>query len=92
MMATIITLAGNKVMGTQVKVIVTRDKVFATYVETICFEQKFSNEDDKMEAIDRAKVSAFNYAVSFGSVILEIVHLDEIGVSDNIFKYLSLKI
>ena len=76
-------------MGTNVMVIITDNKVYSTYVETICFTAEYSNDLEKEQAIDTAKLTAFNYALSFGSVFVSLVHLAGNLTDNDIFKYLK---
>ena len=55
MMATIITLAGNKVM-----VVVTTDTVYTVFNGTIYFKQMYITLDQKLSAIEGAKATAFD--------------------------------
>lgn len=63
-------------MATQVKVISTEDTIYATYVETICFEEKYEYATIE-DVARRARAVAFSYAVSFGTVQLMQVHKPE---------------
>jgi hypothetical protein len=76
-------------MATKVLVIITDDKVYSTYVETICFVEEYSDEAEQEEAIVRAKSSAFSYACSFGFVYVDTIVIDGNLTDDDIFDYLT---
>jgi ribonucleotide reductase beta subunit family protein with ferritin-like domain len=76
-------------MATKVLVIITDDKVYSTYVETICFTQKYSNEAERQEAVLKARASAFSYACTFGSVYVDTITLQGSLTDQDIFKYLK---
>jgi hypothetical protein len=77
-------------MATQVKVIISKDYIYATYVKTICFKKFYLNEDEKHEALNEAKSVAFSYADGFGNVLASIVIMDYQEMNDNdIFAYLD---
>jgi hypothetical protein len=76
-------------MPTQVKVIIGKNKVYATYVKTICSEQPYLNEAEMELRIHTAQATAFSYAVTFGSVTLDIVHDNNITNSSDVFAYLD---
>lgn len=76
-------------MATKVLVIITDNIVYATYEETICFVQKYSNESEKDEVVLRAKATAFSYACSFGFVYVDTITLSGNLTDQDIFNYLS---
>jgi hypothetical protein len=76
-------------MATKVNVIITENTVYATYVETICFKGSFTNEKEKWEQIDKAKISAFSYAISFGNVLLDMITISDLMSDNDIFDYLK---
>lgn len=76
-------------MATKVLVIITDDKVYSTYVETICFVQNYSNEAEKDEAVLQVKARAFSYACTFGFVYVDIITLSGNLTDQDIFNYLS---
>lgn len=76
-------------MATKVLVIITDDKVYSTYVKTICFREGYSDEAEKEGAVIRAKASAFDYACGFGSVYVDTIILDGNLTDDDIFDYLT---
>ena len=76
-------------MATKVLVIITDDKVYSTYVETICFVQKYSNDAEKDEAVLQAKATAFSYACGFGFVYVDTITLSGNLTDQDIFNYLS---
>ena len=76
-------------METKVLVIITDDKVYSTYVETICFVEEYSDEAEQEEAIVRAKCTAFSYACSFGFVYVDTIVIDGKLTNDDIFDYLN---
>jgi hypothetical protein len=80
-------------MPTQVKVIIGKNKVYATYIKTICFEATYTGLDtDSQEFQDivrNAQSIAFAYAVNFGTVTLNFVSDDSICNSDDLFDYLE---
>lgn len=77
-------------MTTKVLVIITVDKVYSTYAETICFVQRYSNEAEKDETVLQAKAVAFNYACTFGFVYIDVITSLQGSLTDqDIFSYLS---
>jgi len=76
-------------MATKVLVIITDDKVYSTYVETICFMEEYSDESGREEATIRAKSSAFSYACTFGFVYVDTIVLEGKLTNDDIFDYLN---
>jgi hypothetical protein len=76
-------------MATKVLVIITDDKVYSTYVETICFVQKYSNEAEKDEAVLQARATAFSYACTFGYVYVNTITFYRSLTDQDIFKYLE---
>jgi len=78
-----------KIMPTRVNVIITENTVYATYVETICFKGSFTNEEEKWEQINKAKISAFSYAITFGNVMVDMVTIFDLMSDDDIFDYLK---
>tara|TARA_R110000868_G_scaffold9795_1_gene48212 strand:- start:11298 stop:11531 length:234 start_codon:yes stop_codon:yes gene_type:complete len=74
---------------TRVLVITTDNEVYATYVETICFKEQFTNEQERDEAIQRAKSTAFSYALGFGHVYVNQIYLQGISTDQEIFNYLA---
>jgi hypothetical protein len=77
-------------MATKINVIITENYVYATYVETICFKEKYSNADERWDQIDKARSTAFSYALAFGSVILGQIENYDLKTDDDIFEYLKL--
>jgi hypothetical protein len=75
-------------MPTKINVIITPTKVYATYVQTICFEESF-DEDSRDESVMRAKAVAFNYASGFGSCLMDEVIFENDLTSDEVFFYLK---
>lgn len=75
-------------MATQVKVISTEDRVYATYVETICFDEEYEQATIE-DVLNRARAVAFSYAVSFGTVQLMQIHRPEFKTKQDIFDYLK---
>ena len=78
-------------MATKVLVIITDDKVYSTYVETICFVEEYSDEAEQEEAIIRAKSVAFDYACGFGVVYVDTIVLEGKLTNYDIFDYLNKK-
>lgn len=77
-------------MATQVKVIITKDYIYSTYVETISFKAPYGDEENMWQVLKDAKSNAFSYGSSFGSVLLESIDKrDESLTDDNIFEYLK---
>ena len=76
-------------MANNVLVITTDDKVYATYVETICFEDCFRDEQERREAIQKAKSIAFDYALGFGHVYVNQIDLQGSLTDQDIFNYLK---
>jgi len=72
----------------RINVIITPTKVYATYVQTICFEETF-DEDSRDEVITRAKATAFNYALGLGSCLMSEVTFENDLTSDEVFFYLK---
>ena len=70
-------------------VIITNDKVYATYVKTICFKESFTNEQEREEVTQRAKVTAFNYALNFCNVYVNQINLEGSLTDQDIFDYLE---
>lgn len=76
-------------MATKINVIITENTVYATYVETICFKSFFDNEEEMWKEINDARSTAFGYALSFGSVILNEIKNKDFKTDDDIFEYLK---
>jgi hypothetical protein len=76
-------------MANNVLVITTDDKVYATYVETICFEEHFKDQGERREAIQKAKSIAFDYALGFGYVYVNQIDLQGSLTDQDIFNYLK---
>lgn len=74
---------------TRINVIITPVKVYATYVRTICFEQEFTDEFERADAIKTACAVAFQYGESFGSCMLNSVTTDTDWTADDVFNYLA---
>ena len=70
-------------------VITTDDKVYATYVKTICFKKHFSDEGERDKAIIQAQSSAFSYALGFGKVFVNQINLTGSLTDQDIFKFLE---
>jgi hypothetical protein len=83
-------------MPTQVKVIIGKNIVYATYVKTICFMQTFKGETgsailgrELQDCIRGAQSAAFSYALTFGTVSVEKIFDDSIRNSDDLLDYLE---
>ena len=76
-------------MATKLCVIITKDKVYGTYYNTICAEQSYTNEDTMWEAINNVRATTFGYGLTFSSVLLFEVNLPEAKNSNHIFEYLE---
>ena len=78
-------------MATKINVIKADNKVFATYVKTICFEAKLTGDvsiDDI--TVSMAKVAAFDYACNFGSCDIEIFNFAGANYeSQDVFNFLD---
>jgi hypothetical protein len=74
-----------------ISVIITPNKVYATYHKTICYAETFdqSDYDEKRSAISRAKEIAFGYAVSHGYVYCHVVETDEVWQDEQVFNHLE---
>jgi len=70
-------------------VITTDDKVYATYVKTICFKEHFTNEGERSEAIIQAQSVAFSYALGFGRVFVNRIDLRGSLTDQDIFEFLE---
>lgn len=78
-------------MATKLFLIVTKTKVYASYVQTICFERPYTNEDS-LEAVKKeARAALCSYAFSFGSVLMQSVDLSYKynGTSEEVFEFLE---
>lgn len=75
-------------MATRVNVIITENTVYATYGETICYKGSFTKQEEKLEQISYAKISAFSYAVTFGMVMVDMFTDFDLKSDDDIFNYL----
>ena len=75
-------------MSTKINVIITPTKVYATYVQTICFEESF-DENSRDEVVTRARATAFSYAEGFGSCLMSEVTFENDLTSDEGFFYLK---
>jgi hypothetical protein len=78
-------------MATKIFLITTANKVYGTYYKTICFEQSFTNEDEKSEAKLYAGAALFFYAATFGSVFVEDFETTKQLTENDIFDFLSEK-
>lgn len=79
-----------KKTGTKMNIIVSKNKVYTTYIETICYEQEYSNEDLKQIAINGAKIALVNYAIYFGSVLVQVINISEqVTKDEDIFDILE---
>jgi hypothetical protein len=76
-------------MATKINIIRTKDKVYATYVKTICYKESYDNEDEMWDILNNAKATAFNYGLGFGGVILSNIYKPEFETDDDIFEYLE---
>lgn len=70
-------------------VITTKNAVYATYSQTICFRQEFTNADTFEIALTNAKASAFGYACTGVKVNCNTVVLDTVATDAIIFDYLD---
>ena len=76
-------------MPNNVLVIITDDKVYATYVKTICFKEHYTNEEQKNDVIKQAQSTAFCYALGFGKVYVNQIVLQGSLTDQDIFNYLE---
>ena len=76
-------------MATEINVITTKDKVYATYWKTICYEASYENEEQMWDKINEAKATAFSYACDFGSVMLYSINRPDFKTSADVFEYLE---
>lgn len=67
----------------------TPDTVYATYGQTICFKQAFSNYSEREAALTGAKSAAFAYATMSPRAHCEIVVFDKPHNDEAIFAYLQ---
>lgn len=74
---------------TSLKVIIGKIRFFGTYVETICFSENFTNEDEKTNVIKNAKLCVYDYAESFGCVYLNTIHNEKLNSDEEVFKFLE---
>ena len=76
--------------ATQVKVIICKDYIYATYCQTICFKAFYLNEEQKHEQIKEAYYSAYAYATGFSSVTLSSIDMTYQYMKEaDIFEYLK---
>jgi hypothetical protein len=79
-------------MTTQIKIITTGNRIYGSYVQTICFSKAYTTEDEKEEVYEQAKACMFGYALSFGTVSLEHLEFPKAEMSDmDIFDLLAKK-
>jgi ribonucleotide reductase beta subunit family protein with ferritin-like domain len=76
-------------MANNILVIITDNKVYATYVKTICFKEHYTNEEQKEKAIKQAQSSAFCYALGFVNVYVKQIFLQGSLTDEDIFNYLE---
>jgi hypothetical protein len=83
-------------MPTQVKVIIGKNKVYATYGKLICFEATYNGIDTDTQSfqdiVRNAQAIAFAYAVGYsncGTVSVNFVRDNSITNSDDLFDYLE---
>ena len=77
-------------MSTKINIIITENCVYATYVETICFKGTYLDEDEMWNEIDKARSTAFGYALGFSSVVLKQIVNYKLKTDTDIFEYLKL--
>lgn len=77
-------------MATEINVIVAKNKVYTTYVKTICFVGEF-NGDAEHDGflITRAQSLAFSYGQTFGSVYLRKIEMNVEMNDEDVFNYLG---
>lgn len=76
-------------MATRINVIIASGCVYATYVQTICYKEKYSNDEEMYTAIKNAKYTAFDYACSFGSVLANVLTRPDLKTDADIFEYIG---
>ena len=77
-------------MGTSINVIVAKNRVYATYVKTICFVGEFNGESEHDGAlITRAQSIAFSYGQNFGNVYLKKIEMNAEMNDQDVFNYLE---
>ena len=90
-------------MANKVGVIITNDKVYGFYNETICFEQKHNlildkysiedmvgyGNDQLFEIIKDARSCVFGYALSWGGCRLKEEIVNKTFNRDELFEYLN---
>lgn len=73
-----------------VNVIITPKDVYATYYETICFRQTFSEDYlENCQAKDTARAYAFRYAACGKSCILQELEVTTNWDDNDVFNFLS---
>ncbi len=71
-------------------VIITPSAIYATYHKTICCKIEVSTDEKHIsDAIDRCKISVFDYAATFWNVNVGVVKLEEAKTDNDIFTYLD---
>lgn len=77
-------------MNTQIKVIICKDYIYATYSQTICFKSFYLNEEQKHEQIKEAYYNAYSYAIGFANVSLSSIDMAYQYMNESdIFEYLK---
>lgn len=77
-------------MATRINVIVAKNRVYATYVKTICFVGEFNGDDEHDDMlITKAQSVAFSYGKSFGNVYLNKIEMNVEMDDQDIFNYLG---
>jgi hypothetical protein len=66
-------------------------KIYGTYFKTICFEQSFTNEEERRQAQQAARATVCSYALSFGIVHIQAVAYSDIKNSQDVFDFLESK-
>lgn len=72
-----------------VLVISTPNTVYATYEQTICHKEQYSNSETFENALTNAKASAFGYACTGSVSRCGTVVFAKIVTDDDIFNYLK---
>jgi len=77
-------------MTTKINVIYTPQMVYATYHQTICFQESLTWDNAQCDSAKmRAKASAFSYGQYYGSCMLQIVEVEENWNEQDVFNFLA---
>lgn len=76
-------------MATKINVMIFLDRIVTSYVTTICFTEKYIDIKNKEEVLNKAKLAAFNYGITFGTITIKVYEFREIYSDEQIFKFLE---